>query len=195
MPTSNRPTLATLRDLIKIESRVKGADNLDGYIDALVNELLLDYAQKNRYFEFLITNSPITTLAATGSYTLPTNFMSMRMVRYRDVNSGAVRTLNIRPQYIDTALGSLPRWYELAGDKLVIFPVDDLQAGNTLLLDYYKVPDTLTANDPFPIPRLLPTVKLEAISRVLIYNEQMASAAALKGEAVDNETRSKPANA
>lgn len=195
MPTSNRPTLAELRNLIKIESRVKGADNLDGYIDALVNELLLDYAQKNRYFEFLITNSPIVTTLAGGSYSLPTDFMAMRMVRFRMEASGSVRTLNLRPQYIETARGTMPKWYELAGDSLVIFPVDDLKAGDTLLLDYYKVPDTLAAGDAFPIPRLLPTVKLAAISRVLIYNEQMASAAALKGEAVDNEVRSKPANA
>lgn len=195
MPTSNRPTLAELRNLIKIESRVKGADNLDGFIDALLNELLLDFAQKNRYFELLVTNSPITTTLAGGSYTLPTDFMSMRMIRFRMENTGSVRTLNLRSQYIESARGTMPKWYELAGNELVIFPVDDLQAGDTLLLDYYKVPDTLEEADPFPIPRLLPTVKLTAIARVLIYNEQMASAAALKGEAVDNEVRSKPANA
>lgn len=193
MPTSNKPTLAELRNLIKIEARVKGSDNLDSFINALVNELLLDYAQKNRYFEFLITNSPITTIAATGSYSLPTDFMSMRMVRHRNEH-GYTRTLNARNGFIETANGTLPRWYDLAGNQIVIFPIDDLQAAETLLLDYYKVPDTLADADPFPIPRLLPTVKLTAISRVLIYNDQLPSAAALKGEAVENEIRSKPAS-
>lgn len=193
MPTSNHPTLAVLRDQIKTESRVKGADNLDSYIDAVINELLLDYAQKNRYFELLQTNVPVTTLAATGNYNLPGDFMDMKLVRHRNTN-GYIRTINRRNGYIETANGSLPRWYELAGNQLVIFPVDDLVANETLLLDYYKVPNTLTANDPFPISRLLPTVKLATISRVLIFNQDLASAAALKGEAVENEVRSKPAD-
>jgi hypothetical protein len=193
MPTSNRPTLAVLRDQIKQEGRVKGSDNLDSFIDGVVNELLLDYAQKNRYFEFLVTNVAITTLTATGTYDLPADFMSMRLVRYRNT-SGYTRTLNARPPFIETAVGTLPRWHEIAGDQIVIFPVDDLPAAETLLIDYFKVPDTLTANDPFPVPRLLPTVKLQAISRVLIFNDQLPSAAALKGEAVDNEIRSKPAS-
>lgn len=193
MPTSNHPTLAVLRDQIKVEARVKGSDNLDPFINATVNELLLDYAQKNRYFEFLQTNVPITTLEATGNYDLPDDFMDMKLVRHRNTN-GYMRTLNRRNGFIETANGSLPRWYELAGNQLVIFPVDDLVADETLLLDYYKVPETLTDNDPFPVSRLLPTVKLAAISRVLIYNQDLASAAALKGEAVENEVRSKPAD-
>lgn len=193
MATSNRPILSVLRDQIKTEGRVKGSDNLNLFIDGVVNELLLDYAQKNRYFEFLVTNVPIVTLAAIGSYTLPTNFMSIRLVRYRNAN-GYTRTLNARPPFIESAVGTLPRWHEIAGDKIVIFPVDDLPAAETLLIDYYKVPDTLTDNDPFPVPRLLPTVKLQAISRVLIFNDQLPSAAALKGEAVENEVRSKPAS-
>lgn len=194
MPTSNHPTLSTLRDQIKQEGRVKGSDNLDGLIDAIVNELLLEYAQKNRYFELLVTNYPVTTIAETGSYALPNDFMAARLVRYKVERTGYIRTLNKRGGFIETAVGHQPRWYELAGNEIIIFPVDDLEADNTILIDYYKVPSTLTDSDTFPISRLVPTIKLEAITRVLIYNEQMASAAALKGEAVDVETRSRPTN-
>lgn len=194
MPNSARPTFAELVDQIKIESRVKGADNLDGFIGAVINELLLAYAQKNRYFEFLVTNSPVTTSFATSLYTLPADFMNMRLVRYKQANTGFIRTLNPRPQYIDTANGTLPRWYELAGDKIVVFPYDDLPAGDLLYLDYYKIPDTLSGTAVFPIPRLVPTLKLEAIHRVIIYNGDLQRAAALRGEAAENETRSKPAH-
>jgi hypothetical protein len=193
MPTSNRPTLAELRAQVKQEARVKGSDNLDGFIDVLINELLVDYAQKNRYFEFLVTNYPITTLAATGSYNLPTDFMSMRLVRYRTA-TGYTRTLHPRSGYVDTPRGSTPRYYENSGDQVMVYPVDDLLAGDTILVDYYKVPDTLADGDVFPVPRLVPTVKLSAITRVLIFNNEMAQAAALKGEATENEVRSKPAS-
>jgi hypothetical protein len=191
MPTSNRPTLAELREQVKQEARVKGADNLDGFINTLINELLVDYAQKNRYFEFLVTNFPITTLAATSGYSLPDDFMSMRLVRYRTAQ-GYTRTLHPRSQFVDTPRGSTPKYYENSGDQIMIFPVDDLLAGDTILVDYYKVPDTLTDADIFPVPRLVPTVKLATITRVLIFNNEMAQAAALKGEATENEVRTKP---
>lgn len=193
MPTSNRPTLAELRAQVKEEARVKGADNLDGFINTLINELLVDYAQKNRYFEFLVTNYPITTLAATSGYNLPTDFMSMRLVRYRTA-TGYTRTLHPRSQFVNTPRGSTPGYYENSGNQLMVYPVDDLQAGDTILVDYYKVPDTLADADIFPVPRLVPTVKLAAITRVLIFNNEMAQAAALKGEATENEVRTKPAS-
>lgn len=193
MPNSARPTFTELVDQIKQESRVKGADNLDGYIGNVINELLLTYAQNNRYFEFLVTNTPISTIAATSLYDLPADFMNMRLVRYKTA-SGYIRTLNPRGQHIETANGSRPRWYDLAGSKLVIFPYDDLPANDTILMDYYKIPDTLSGATPFPVPRLVPSLKLDAVHRVLIYNQQLASAAALKGESGMAETRSKPAD-
>lgn len=192
MPTSVTPTLAYLREQIKTEGRVKGSDNLDTFIDGIVNELICDYAQKNRYFELLVTNVPVLTTLNNGIYTLPNDLIALRLIRYRNAN-GFTRTLNPRSPFIESANGKSPRWYDLVGNSIEIFPFDDVPAGDTLLLDYYKLPQTLAAGDVFPIPKLLVTVKLEAIHRVLIYNEKLQSAAALRGEAVENEVRSKPA--
>lgn len=194
MPNSARPTLDVLREQIKTESRVKGSDNLDTFIDGIVNELLLDYAQKNRYFEFLVTNSSITTLFGISSYALPADFMNIRLVRYRQTPTGYTRTLRPRSTFVDTANGQTPRYFEIVGDSIEVFPFEQLPADDFLLIDYFKIPDTLTGPDIFPIPRLLPSVKLEAIHRVLLYNRDLAAAAAMKGEAVENEVRSKPSD-
>lgn len=194
MPNSARLTLATLRDQIKVESRVKGADNLDSFIDNTINELLLEYAQKNRYFEFLVTNSPITTLAETGSYDLPEDFMNWRLVRFKQTPTGYIRTLDNRSAFVNTPAGRHPRYFEVVGDQIQIFPYDDVPAGDTILLDYYKIPETLVSADPFPIPRLQPSIKREVIHRVLLYNRDLEVAAAHKGEAVMTEARSKPAD-
>lgn len=190
MPTSVTPTLATLREEIKKESRVKGADNLDDHIDSVVNELLCDYAQKNTYFELLQTNVSVPTIAATGIYDLPDDFVRMRLVRYRHAN-GYTRTLNPRPQYIETANGNLPRWYDLAGSSILVFNYDGIPGGDSLLLDYYSFPQTLVSASVFPIPKLVAPVKLEAIRRVLIYNEKLQMAAAFRGDSVEQETRSR----
>lgn len=192
MPNSARLLLSELRNQIKIESRVKGADNLDTTIDSIVNELLLEYAQKNRYFEFLVTNAPLTTLYATSAYDLPEDYMNMRLVRYRQTATNYTRTLHPRSEYVDTPAGHIPRYYEVVGDKIQVFPYEELPAADIILLDYYKIPETLTNNDPFPIPRLQPTVKRDAIHRVFLINRDLAAAAAHMGEAVATEARSRP---
>lgn len=196
MATSITPTLSALRELIKKESRIKGSDNLDDFVDGLVNELLCDYVQKSRFFELLNTNVPITTTLNNGTYSLPDDFIVMRMVRYKETasNSNFIRTLNPRPQYIETANGQRPRWYDLAGNSLLIFPFDVVPANDTLLIDYYKFPATLEADDIFPIPRLVAPVKLEAIRRVLLFNQQIQEAQLIKGDSVDIESRSRRPN-
>lgn len=189
MATSITPTLAQLRESIKKEARVKGADNLDSFIDELINELLCDYAINNKPFEFLLTNQPVTTTLNNGTYPLPTNFISMRLVRYKETPTGYIHTLRSRPQYIETAYGQRPRWYDLAGASIILFQADDIPAGDILLLDYYAFPTTLVDATVFPIPRLVAPVKLEAIRRVLIYNQQLQEAQVLKGEAVEKDVR------
>lgn len=191
MPTSVTPTLVELRDLIKKESRVSGADNLDSFIDALINELLCDFAQKNRYFELLTMNEVVLTVLNTGTYDLPDDFVAMRLVRYKQTNSNYTFTLNKRPEYIETARGRRPRWYDISGNFITVFPNDDVPAGDSLLLDYYKFPQTLVGNSVFPIPKLVAPVKLEAIRRTLIYNQQLQEAQILKGDSTEQEVRTR----
>lgn len=191
MPTSVKPTLTELRDLIKIEARVKGSDNLDPWIDALVNELLCNYAQNNRYFEFLQTNQPVTTTLNNGLYPLPDDFIAMRLVRYKQTPRGYTYTLNPRPQYIETARGMRPKWYDVVGTNIDIFPADDVPANDTLLLDYWSFPQTLTGPDVFPVPKLVTPVKLEAVRRTMLYNNNLQAAQLLKQDAQEHEVRPK----
>jgi hypothetical protein len=191
MPNPSQITVTTLRDQIKVEARVKGSDNLDSYILDLINELLLDYTQKNRYFELLIPNYTVTTLAATGAYTLPADFFADRLVRYT-TPTGWSRTLNKRNEYVENPRGTLPRFYEIAGTTLNIFPYTQVPAGDSILLDYYKYPTTLVVGDTFPIPRLFSTLKIRAIHRVLVYNNSLQQAGALRGEAIEMDAKVRP---
>lgn len=191
MPTPAQITVDVLRTQIKKESRVSGSDNLDDYILDLINELLLDYIEKNHYYELLIPNSPITTIAATGNYPLPASFYAERLVRYQSLN-GSPFTLRKRNEYLENARGRMPRYYEVNGTNLTIFPSDDVPAGDTVLLDYYKYPNVLITSDVFPIPRLLPTLKLRAIHRVLLYNNNIQQAQAFRGEALEMDYKVRP---
>jgi len=191
MPTSVTPTLVELRELVKIEARIKGSDNLDTWIDALINELLCNYAANNRYFELLRTNVPIPTTLNNGAYSLPQDFIALRLLRYKQNGTGYTYTINPRSTYIETARGRRPRWYDVVGETISIFPFDDVPVNDTLLLDYWSYPQTLTATSTFPIPKLVTPVKLEAIRRALIYNQQLQEAQILKGDAKEHEVLAK----
>ena len=183
-------TFAVLLDEIKRESRVKGSDNLDTFIKTVINELLLDYAEKIRYFELLLKDQPITLIEATGTYDLPDDFHKMRAVRYT-IGSGLPYSIYPRGQYVPNTAGGNPRFYELAGATITIFPATNIKEVDTLALDYYKYPTELALDgDIFPIPRLIGPLKLKAIHRVLIYNRELNVSAAMRGESMEQEYRS-----
>jgi hypothetical protein len=192
MPNPLETTFEELRNEIKLEARVKGSDTLDPFIDDLINELLLDYCQKNRYSELLVLNHAIATLQSTGNYDLPEDFMAERLIRYQAPN-GASRTLHKRNQYLENARGSYPRYYDIAARTLQIFPDIAIPANDSILLDYYKFPNFEDDDEPFPIPKLIPVIKRTAVHRVLVYNRDFQTAAVHRGESAESEVRTKPA--
>ena len=178
-------TLAVLRDEIKKESRVKGSDNLDSFITTLINELLLDFVEKARYFELLLRDQPITLVDETGEYDLPNDFHKLRAVRYT-IGYGIPYPIYPRGSFVGVPTPGNPRFYEVAGSSLIISPTDNIRDADTLVLDYYKYPTELTVDgDIFPIPRLIAPLKLKAIQRVVIYNRELAVASVIRGEAVE----------
>lgn len=195
MPIQNI-TLLALRNLIKIEAKVQGADNLDTWIDALVNELLLDFCLQKKYYELLLTNVLVATVAGQEAYALPANFNFMHLVRYQPARTNSrARTLWPRNEFVESVgLNGLPRFYQLVGASLKLMPFTDIPANDSLLLDYYKYPDTLTPSDNIPIPRLIAPIKTAAIYRTHLYNNSLQQAAAFQKESESKETRSQTPN-
>jgi hypothetical protein len=183
-------TFAVLLDEIKRESRVKGSDNLDFFIKSVINELLLDYADKIRYFELLLREQPLTLVEAQADYALPSDFHKMRAVRYT-IGAGLPYSIYPKGQYVPQTAGGNPRFYEIAGATITIMPATNIKDADTLVLDYYKYPTELVDDgDIFPIPRLIAPLKLKAIHRVLIYNRELNVASAIRGESMEQEYRS-----
>ncbi len=187
---------ATLLDEIKREGRVKGTDQLDTLILNTVNDLLLQYCLSNRYLEMLLTNQPITTIIANGTYSTPTGFQLLRLLRYQR-SDGFKYTLIKRPEWIENPTGKNPRYYEISSGvptpTLNIFPTDNIPDGDTLLLDYYQYPAPIQSlTDIFPIPKLIASIKQKAIYRVHVYQNEIPAAQALKSDAGESEARSKP---
>jgi len=189
MATTNIRTLAELREDIKVEARVKGSDNLDSWIDSLVNEILTSALQNKRYFEMLVLNEEIPTVAETDAYDLPDDFMAIRAVRYVTA-SGSSRSLNDKNHYVQIPRGRSPRYYEVIGENsIIISPILDMPDDDTISIDYYRYPETLTEEDEIPVPKLIAHIKQKAIARTLNYNKELQEMALLQTEAGVNEAR------
>ena len=186
MPTTNAKTFLQLRTEIKTESKVEGADNLDQMIYDLIQEILTTECENRSYLEMLVLNTEIPTVNITPSYILPSDFMRVRTVRYR-AGTFPLRVLNDKNLYVQNPVGNAARYYEVAGSYITIEPYANIPDGDTLVLDYYKYPDTVVDAGVFPIPKLIATVKQKVIARVLLYNKSMQQAAALQAEGTKNE--------
>lgn len=188
MPTTNVRTLAQIRQDIKIEGRVDGTDDLDAWIDSLVNELLTSAIENRRYFELLVLNTEIPTEEGVSVYNLPANFCVMKQVGYKR-GQNPTYTLHERNHFVEFPVGNRTRYWQVQGTKLVISPFKDVPNDDVLVFDYYKYPDVLTGASNFPIPKLIASVKQKAISRVHKYNRELEVAKALQAEGMSNESR------
>lgn len=188
MPTTNVRTLAQIRQDIKIEGRVDGTDDLDAWIDSLVNELLTSAIENRRYFELLVLNTEIPTEEGVSVYSLPANFCAMKQVGYKRGQSPTY-TLHERGHFVEFPAGRSARYWQVQGGNLIITPFRDVPNDDTLVFDYYKYPDVLTSSSNFPIPKLIASVKQKAVSRVMKRDRDNETARVLAAEGASNESR------
>lgn len=171
MPLIHQVTVSQLVDSIKVEGRIKGADNLDVTILAIINELLLAHIQTERYSELIIRNVAITLVAAQGDYALPANFANIKKV-YFTRSGGVRRVLNFKGDYVEQSRdGSEPKYFELNAGGITIFPWAGILTTDTLTIDYWSLPNMLILTDTFPVAKLLPVIKREAIARAHKFNK------------------------
>lgn len=179
MPLVSEVSFQQLVDQIKVESRIKGANNFDITIKALINELLLTETETARYSALMVRGHEIGIADAEGSVDLPDDFANMARVWYsRTGQPLRSRIINHKNDFVEESRdGGEPKYYELAGNQLIIFPYGQVLASDNLQIDYWKYPNKLEADDDvFPIPKLIPVLKQKAIARLHILEKDMNAA-------------------
>ena len=177
-------TKAQLRTAIKREARINSSTNLDSMVDDIVADIMRDFCNKTRYYELLATDTVITAIAATGTYSLPVGFQNLSEIRYATATTGQIasslhyRTLIQKTDVVKRfSVVGYPMFYRLASaGKINIFPNSLIAATDSILIDYYIDPATLYTTDAseFPIPRLEGAVKKAAIARVQRFSGAIA---------------------
>ena len=176
MPLASLITIQQMIDQIKVEARIAGANNYDITVLAIINELLMTHTMTERYQE-LIDEATIVTTAGMGLYALPENFANIRTVWYgREAEPPRARTLRFKNDFIEQSRdGVEPNYYELVGGQLFIFPYGGVLATDQLEIEYWQIPNAVATTDTFPISRLYPVIKKEAISRMQLINKDFNS--------------------
>lgn len=164
-------TRLQLFTFIKFESRVNNSTNLDSWIYSIIDEILQDYCNRNQYFELLKLDTALTLVTGSGQIDLPTDFATLKGIRYGiGTTPVAYRELHPMTESIKrTSDQGNPFFYFISsGKKLNVTPFATLQSTDQMLLTYYIDPTSIFSSDAhvFPVPRLLSTVKKEAIMRV-----------------------------
>lgn len=166
-------TLLQLRTQIKTESRNKGVDNpLDSWIDFLINQLTLEYAQRGMFKDLLTVSTAVTLVNLQESYNLPVDFLKVLRMLY--TSSTRRWKLNERKSLVEVArVEGKPYMYELVGSTVKINPASGVAATDTCILDYYKRPTTLSADgDNYPVADLEPTLVHDTVSRIRQFHEK-----------------------
>lgn len=147
-----------------IKSRVKrqfgdeaAVQVTDADILRWINDGLRDIVMKNE--GVLETSSTTATVASQQDYTLPTNLLVLRNIRYKRLGDLSFyklvgMSLSEFDEYIDgwegTAYGpSTPVVYTVYGGALKLFPIPQL-ANETIKLVYSRVPVDVTADGDTP---------------------------------------------
>lgn len=168
-------TKAALREAIKLEARIKATDEWDDLVDQIVLEILTDFCNLARYSELLKERIAITTVDAQQQYSLPADLQNIAAIRYArgpipTPNTLSYREITEQNQNVrqTNSYGS-PFWYRrIAGNKVSLWPCSDIKSTDSLVIDYYVLPESVFSadGDTFPISRLEGAVKKDAIARL-----------------------------
>lgn len=174
MALASAVTVQQMIDGIKVEGRITGADTYDVTILGIINELLVEHTEKERYSVFIVRDQVVPLTAGEGSYDLPDNLQNIKKVYWSRVGQPVrARVLNYKNDYVEESRdGREPKYYELSGDQITVFPYSDVKTTDTMSIDYWKVPDALVPTDVFPVAKLFPVIKKETIARMLRLNKE-----------------------
>lgn len=175
-------TLKELRDMIRWEAGIEGANTLIGPINKILNEILREHTALNRYSELYVEQASVAS-GGIDDYTfnLPSEVQHLVLDRVffaeilTDGFDHSKRLLSTQNNLGPTE--GQPRRFQKIGNVISVWPrTGTITASSGLFIDYYRYPTALSADsDQFPIPELEPTVRLETIARLMRSTKTAAS--------------------
>lgn len=169
---------AKVQRVAKINSR---DETLVTLIKDAINVALYDIAREQKWAELLVLRHSLDlTNAASGTLiTIPADFIEAERLRYK-VGTQIWRLYPVGAVLPPPIISGRPREYQFATGSpisLSIEPYAAIEVGDSLLLDYYKSPVELVADEDAPVSNLWDNEILKrAAHYVLTYSGRTAEA-------------------
>jgi hypothetical protein len=133
----------------EIATRVKrqfgdeaGAQIEDADIIRWVNDAMLDIARNNNLLQISATTA---TTAGTAEYTLPTDILSLRAIKYKNVKLNGLSMEDFDQMLIDsTTTTGTPQAYYIYARKVTLYPAPSSSGSTDLKIYYNRVPTQVT---------------------------------------------------
>lgn len=178
-------TFGELQTQIKREARVKGTDELDGFVSDVVKEIHDQHTERQRFDELLVPDYELSLADQYAWVGLPDDFQHLKEVRF-STDGSSFRELDVRGDFHQKRGNyGLPKFYEKVDRSIKLYPYDGIEDTHSLQIDYYKSATLDSTDATMPVNKLVPLIRREAISRVHLYYKEESVASAYKGLASD----------
>jgi hypothetical protein len=133
----------------EIATRVKrqfgdeaGAQIEDADILRWVNDAMIDIARTNNLLQISATTA---TTAGTSEYVLPTDILSLRAIKYKNVKLNGLSMEDFDQMLIDTTTASgVPQAYYIYARKVTMYPAPSASGTTDLKIYYNRIPTQVT---------------------------------------------------
>jgi len=129
-------------------------------------------------------NATSSTVAGSELYTLPDNFVRMKLVRYKGAELTKVTRKDTK-EWADTPQSGTPAYYYIYNNKLGLYPVPD--AIWTIDLEYYEAEATITTSQDSQTPAIADDAILLYAAYKLYLGVRDINSAGLFREDYENE--------
>lgn len=183
--------LGELRNLIRAEAGIQGLDEYSALIDAILSQELRAATGKGNFEEL---RSDVTTIVTTADaqhdFTLPVDFQTLACANFMaNSQSNSYPLYSGRAAEFNRSQNGSPRFFIIQGTdgakKLRLYPFSSVVIGDSLVFEYYKLPNLTLDTDIFPVPSLEKSIQQAVMARLLrqvdTKRAQMAKAEANQG--------------
>jgi len=187
-------TKTQLRDAIKREARQQSTTDLDTMIYDIIDDVVADTFYRERCYELRVIGTGTAMASATATIALPADFQHVDEVRFSTDNGVTFLHLFPKNDFVYNQLTGTPRFWQIVGTNLYVFPYGAVTTSHKIYLDYFKLPTFASDSDPFPVFRLQAGVKKEVMTRLLEYMGQLDQASKMLESSRMSFERGKSAN-
>lgn len=137
---------------IKFEAEANASTDYDDFFLSVANETQLAAARRHNFNDFFTPNVSLS-LSTIAETPLPSDWLRMDTsgrIRYVTVEGNEWFLTKANPR-LQRQTQTRPSYYYIATNSIVVYPLDKIVSGDSVILNYYRKPDILVGASEVPV--------------------------------------------